>query len=106
VVVLALGGMLAVAFGHPRGRVEVLVGVLCAAATLATGLPTLDQARTAVGDLAPVVAFLVTILVVSDVCGRVGLFTAAASAWGAGAMATRCRCSPASSAWPPWSRSP
>src|SRR3954465_6271638 len=70
--------MLAVAFGHPRGRVEVLVGVLCAGATLATGLLTLDEARTAVDDLAPVVAFLVTILVVSDVCGRAGLFTAAA----------------------------
>jgi len=78
VVVLALGGMLAVAFGHPRGRVEVLVGLVCAGATLATGLLTLDEARTAVDDLAPVVAFLVTILVVSDVCGRAGLFTAAA----------------------------
>src|SRR3954451_4361382 len=70
--------MLAVAFRHPRGRVEVLVGVLCAGATLVTGLLTLDQAGTAVGNLAPVVAFLVTILVVSDVCGRAGVFTAAA----------------------------
>jgi arsenical pump membrane protein len=78
VVVLALGGMLVVAFGHPRGRVEVAVGVVCAAATLATGLLTLDQARAAVDRLAPVVAFLVTILVVSDVCARAGLFDAAA----------------------------
>jgi len=78
VVVVALGGMLAVAFGHPRGRVEVLVGLVCAGATLATGLLTLDEARAAVDDLAPVVAFLVTILVVSDVCGRAGLFVAAA----------------------------
>jgi arsenical pump membrane protein len=78
VVVLALGGMIAVAFGHPRGRVEAAVGVVCAGATLATGLLTLDQARDAVDHLAPVVAFLVTILVVSDVCARAGLFEVAA----------------------------
>ena len=78
VVVLALGGMLVVAFGHPRGRVEVAVGAVCAGATLATGLLTLDQARAALDQLAPVVAFLVTILVVSDVCARAGVFDAAA----------------------------
>ncbi len=78
VVVVALAGMLAVAFGHPRGRVEVGVGVLCAAATLATGMLSFDEARQAVDRLAPVVAFLVTILVVSDVCARAGVFTAAA----------------------------
>jgi arsenical pump membrane protein len=78
VVVVALAGMLAVAFGHPRGRVEASVGVLCAVVTLATGLLTLDGAHDAVDHLAPVVAFLVTILVVSDVCARAGVFTAAA----------------------------
>ncbi len=78
VVVLALGGMLAVAFGHPRGRVEIGIGAVCAGATLATGLLSLDQARSAVDHLAPVVAFLVTILVVSDVCARSGVFDAAA----------------------------
>jgi arsenical pump membrane protein len=78
IVVLALAGMLAVAFGHPRGRVEVGVGAVCAGATLATGLLSLDEARSAVDHLAPVVAFLVTILVVSDVCARAGVFDAAA----------------------------
>ncbi len=78
VVVLALAGMLAVAFGHPRGRVEVAVGVVCAGATLATGLLSLDEARSAVDHLAPVVAFLVTVLVVSDVCARAGVFDVAA----------------------------
>ncbi len=78
VVVLALGGMLAVAFKHPSGRVEALVGLVCAAATVATGLLTSAEVRTALEELAPVVAFLVTILVVSDVCARAGLFTAAA----------------------------
>jgi arsenical pump membrane protein len=78
VVVLALVGMLIVAFGHPRGRVEVAMGVACAGATVATGILTLDEARAAVDHLAPVVAFLVTILVVSDVCARSGVFDAAA----------------------------
>jgi arsenical pump membrane protein len=87
VVVVALGGMLAVAFSHPSGRVEALVGVLCAGGTLTTGLLTAAEARSAVTDLAPVVAFLVTILVVSNVCARAGLFAAAAqrvSAWSRG----------------------
>jgi arsenical pump membrane protein len=78
VAVAALIGMLAVGFGHPRGRVEAGVAVLCATATLATGLLSYDEARDAVAQLAPVVAFLVTILVVSDVCARAGVFAAAA----------------------------
>ena len=78
VVVLALGGMLAVAFVHPSGRVEALVGLACACATLATGLLTSAEVRAAIDALAPVVAFLVTILVVSEVCARAGVFTAAA----------------------------
>ncbi len=78
VVVLALGGMLAVAFVHPSGRVEALVGLACACITLATGLLTSAEVRASLTSLAPVVAFLVTILVVSDVCARAGLFAAAA----------------------------
>ena len=113
VVVLALGGMLAVAFRHPRGRVEAAVGAVCAAATLATGLLTLDQAHAEIDRLAPVVAFLVTILVVSDVCARAGVFAAAADRvgrWSGGSavrLFTACSCSPPSSpplsAWTrPW----
>jgi arsenical pump membrane protein len=78
VVVLALVGLLVVAFGHPRGRVEAAAAAVCAAAAVATGLVTWRQAGTAVRHLAPVVAFLVTILVVSEVCSRAGLFEAAA----------------------------
>jgi arsenical pump membrane protein len=70
--------MLAVAFRHPSGRVEALVAVACAGATISTGLLTGGQTRSALTHLAPVVAFLVTILVVSDVCARAGLFAAAA----------------------------
>ena len=53
VVVVALGGMLAVAFAHPTGRVEALVGALCAGATLATGLLTTDEAWSAMRFRAP-----------------------------------------------------
>ncbi|MFZ2013360.1 MAG: SLC13 family permease [Nocardioides sp.] len=91
VVVLALAAMLAVAFGHPRGRVEAATGVVCAGAAMATGLLTWAEARSAVDQLAPVVAFLITILVVSDVCARAGVFRAAAQRvgrWSAG-RATR-----------------
>jgi arsenical pump membrane protein len=89
-VVLALGGMLAVAFTHPSARAEAAVGLACACLTLATGLLDVEQARSAIDSLAPVVAFLVTILVVSDVCARAGLFTAAAQRvgrWSGGSAA-------------------
>jgi arsenical pump membrane protein len=78
VVVLALAGMLAVAFGHPRGRGGgVDRGGVCGRDP-GHRLLTVDQARDAVDHLAPVVAFLVTILVVADVCARAGLFEVAA----------------------------
>src|SRR3954452_1188191 len=70
--------MLAVAYVHPSGRLEAVVGLVCAGVTLSTALLTSAEVRTALTDLAPVVAFLVTILVVSDICGRAGLFSAAA----------------------------
>jgi hypothetical protein len=48
VVVLALGGMLAVAFMHPTRRVEAAAGVVCAGTTLTTGLLTAAQAAVVV----------------------------------------------------------
>jgi arsenical pump membrane protein len=78
VPVAALLALLATAYAHPRRRVEALVAAAAAAATLATGILARGQVRDAVGDLAPVVLFLATILVVADVCARAGLFTAAA----------------------------
>ena len=78
VPVLALLVLLATAYRHPSGRVEALVGVVAAAATLATGLLSGSEAEDALRNLAPVVAFLATLLVVADVCARAGLFTAAA----------------------------
>ena len=77
--VAALVVLLAVAFLHPRGRVEVLVGVVAAGVVLATGAVdpsgALDQTRL----LLPVVAFLAAILVVAEVCAAEGVFAAVGS---------------------------
>jgi len=79
VPVVALLALLAVAYLHPRGRVEASVGLAAAAATMATGLLTWSDVEETLRHLGPVVLFLVTILVVADVCGRAGLFGAAAA---------------------------
>lgn len=72
----ALVALLVVAFAHPRGRVEVLVGCLCVAAVVATGGLTRAKAADVLEHLGPVLAFLVAILVVADVCARAGVFLA------------------------------
>jgi arsenical pump membrane protein len=79
VPVAALLLLLVVAYLHPRGRVEATAGLAAAAATLATGLLTWSEVEDTLLHLGPVVLFLVTILVVADVCGRAGLFAAAAA---------------------------
>lgn len=78
VPLVALLALLATAYRHPRARTEALIALAAAAATMATGIIDLDEGFAAVRDLAPVVAFLATILVVADVCARAGLFAAAA----------------------------
>ncbi|MCW2797495.1 SLC13 family permease [Nocardioides sp.] len=78
VPVAALLALLVTAYVHPRGRVEALVALLAAGVTLSTGIVDPDRIWDAVGELAPVVVFLATILVVADVCARAGLFDAAA----------------------------
>ena len=75
----ALVVLLVTAYAHPSGRVEAAVGLLAAGATLATGILTWSDVEDTVRHLGPVVLFLVTILVVADVCGRAGLFAAAAA---------------------------
>jgi len=76
--VIALAGLLVVAHRHPRARVEALTAVGAAALVLATGLVPLDEAWDDLRPLLPVVAFLVTILVVAEMCARAGVFAAAA----------------------------
>ncbi len=77
--VLALVAMLATAYAHPSARVEGLVAVAAAATALGSGLLDGAELEATVRHLGPVVIFLVTILVVADVCARAGLFTAAAA---------------------------
>jgi len=74
----ALLTLLITAYVHPRGRVEAAVGLIAAGACLAVGALGAEGLRSEVARLGPVVLFLVTILVVGDVCRRAGIFTAAA----------------------------
>ncbi|WP_345529435.1 SLC13 family permease [Nocardioides endophyticus] len=77
--VAALLALLVTAYAHPSGRVEAGVGVLAALATLATGILVWSDVEDTLRHLGPVVLFLVTILVVADVCARAELFAAAAA---------------------------
>ena len=79
VPVAALLALLVTAYVHPRARTELTAGLVAAAVTLATGILTFDEVEATLRHLGPVVLFLVTILVVADVCARAGLFAAAAA---------------------------
>ena len=74
--VLALAGLLVVAFVHPRGRVEAGTGLAAAALMLGIGAVTWAVAEDAVRELFPVVAFLAAILVVAELCAAEGVFAA------------------------------
>ncbi|WP_168929775.1 SLC13 family permease [Nocardioides sp. GY 10127] len=77
VPVAALTALLVVAFGHPSPRREALVSLGAVAAVLAVGaLPAADAADE-LRRLAPVVGFLLAVLVVADVAARAGVFSAA-----------------------------
>ncbi|GAB2445492.1 ArsB/NhaD family transporter [Nocardioides hungaricus] len=75
----ALVVLLVTAYRHPRARTELATGLATAAATLATGILGVAEVGSTLRHLGPVVLFLVTILVVADVCARAGLFAAAAA---------------------------
>jgi arsenical pump membrane protein len=77
--VAALIVLLAVAFVHPPGWVEALVGVVAAGVVVATGAVDLSGAVDEVRLLLPVVAFLAAILVVAEVCAAEGVFAAVGS---------------------------
>ncbi|WP_036571769.1 SLC13 family permease [Nocardioides sp. URHA0032] len=75
----ALLVLLVTAYVHPSARTELGVGLAAAAATLATGILDAGDVEAVLRHLGPVVLFLVTILVVADVCARAGLFAAVAA---------------------------
>ena len=74
----ALVALLVTAYAHPRGRTEAAVGLAAAGGDPGDRRPRRGRAAEEVRHLGPVVIFLVTILVVGDVCGRAGVFAAAA----------------------------
>jgi arsenical pump membrane protein len=74
----ALAALLVTAVLHLPWRQEAAAALVATAVVLATGLLDRDAVTDTVRELLPVVVFLVTILVVSDVCARAGLFAAAA----------------------------
>lgn len=75
----ALVALLVTAYLHPAARTELGIGLVAAAATLATGILAPAEVGDELRQLGPVVLFLVTILVVADVCSRAGVFAAAAA---------------------------
>jgi arsenical pump membrane protein len=74
----ALAVLLVVAILHLPWRREAAAALVATAVVLATGLVDRHAVADTVRELLPVLVFLVTILVVADVCARAGLFAAAA----------------------------
>ena len=75
IAVAALLTLLTVAFTAVSARVETVVSATLAALVLILGAVPGSSALTQVERLFPVVAFLVAILVVSELCDRLGLFS-------------------------------
>jgi len=76
--VVCLLALLVTAHRHPRPWTEAAVSVVVVGVVLATHYVDIDDAGEALRPLAPVVGFLVAILIVAEVCARAGLFEAAA----------------------------
>lgn len=76
VAALALVVLLAVAYLHPRGRVEAGAGLAAAGAVVAVGAIGWPQVADELRRLGPVVGFLVAILVVAHSCRANGIFDA------------------------------
>ncbi|WP_310964864.1 SLC13 family permease [Nocardioides terrisoli] len=83
VPLIALVVLLAVAYAHPRGWVEAGAGLLAAGATVATGILPRAPLESELRHLAPVVGFLVAILVVANSCRVNGVFAAVGARVGA-----------------------
>jgi len=82
---LALLATLAAAIARPRLAPDWAVAVLCAAALVATGVLSPDDARDAAADLWSTLAFLAALLVLADGCRAAGLFEALGAAMAHGA---------------------
>jgi arsenical pump membrane protein len=73
---LALAVALATAIARPPWLSEAVAAGVGAVVLVLVGVLSFDDARTALGDLAPTVGFLAALLVLADGCRREGLFDA------------------------------
>ena len=76
VALLALAAMVGTVLATPSPVAEVVVGAMAAAAVLLTGAADVSAARHEVVALAPVVAFLIAVLLLADAAAALGLFRA------------------------------
>ena len=88
VALALLAATLGFAVARPRGLPEAVVAVPAAVLVVALGVLPLADAVDEVRGLAPTIAFLAAILVLSELCEREGLFEAAGH-WMAGASRAR-----------------
>jgi arsenical pump membrane protein len=81
---LALVATLAAAIARPRLAPDWAVAAGAALLLVATGVLSTSDARDAVGDLGPTIAFLAALLVLADGCREAGLFAALGATMAAG----------------------
>ena len=88
---VALAATLAAAVARPRLAPDWAVAAVASGLLVATGVLSAGDARSAVSDLGPTIAFLAALLVLADGCREAGLFEAlgAAMAQGSGGRPRR-----------------
>jgi arsenical pump membrane protein len=85
IALVALAATLAAAIARPRRAPDWVIAAGAAALLVGLGVVSAHDARAALGDLAPTVAFLAALLVLADGCRRDGLFEALGAAMAVGA---------------------
>jgi arsenical pump membrane protein len=81
---VALAATLAAAIARPRLAPDWAVAAVAAGLLVATGVLSAGDARSAVSDLGPTIAFLAALLVLADGCREAGLFEALGAAMAQG----------------------
>jgi len=81
---VALAATLAAAVARPRLAPDWAVAAVAAGLLVATGVLSAGDARSAVSDLGPTIAFLAALLVLADGCREAGLFEALGAAMAQG----------------------